>query len=368
MEHHPDRGGDIEKFKEIKAAYETLSDEKKRQQYDQFGPEGVQDDNMGGNQGAGNPFSEDIFSQFFGGGAQQRTVRKTDTIHTRAELTLEEIFGGTTKDLHFMKQVICDSCDGLGATSKKGIKHCHVCNGTGVVTQTRQMGPFMQQVQSECTACGGQGKTISSEYKCGTCDGKKVVKKKKVLEVKIKAGVKHGTKLFLRGQADQHPDMEPGDIVLTVLQKKHDLFTCTGSDLVYKHKLTLAEALTGFKFPLNNVDGSTLVLESSDGEVISPGALKVVPGAGMPKSSGGGSARGDLYLMFDVVMPESVTSEVAEKLSELLPKPETNHLPEDGIPTSPKHAGRVPFKLDLDETDEGDFGSDEANSSNCRQM
>ena len=102
MEHHPDRGGDIEKFKEIKAAYEVLSDEQKRQQYDQFGPDGVQDEN--GQPGAGQPgagFNEDIFSQFFGGrqAGANRAPRKTETMHSRAELTLEEIFSGVTKEL-----------------------------------------------------------------------------------------------------------------------------------------------------------------------------------------------------------------------------------------------------------------------------
>lgn len=371
MEHHPDRGGDIEKFKEIKDAYEVLSDEQKRQQYDQFGPEGVKQSEQMGGQPGGQPFNEDIFSQFFGGGAQQRAPQKTDTMHTRAELSLEEMFQGATKELRFNKQVICDTCDGLGASSKKGIKHCRVCNGSGVVTQTRQVGPFMQQVQSECTACGGNGQTIDKAYECGSCNGKKVKREKKVLEVKIRPGIKHGTKLYLRGQADQYPGMEAGDIILTVNQKKHEHFTCADTDLVYKHKLSLAEALTGYRFPLKNVDGKTLVLESSEGEIVDAGSLQVVPGAGMPKGNRPDGDRGDLYVMFDVEMPKSISTEDAEKLKEVLSAKETSTtIPKDGVPTSPKRAGRVPFKLDIDTDDDGfnDDGYQGGGTQQCRQM
>ena len=377
MEHHPDRGGDIEKFKEIKAAYEILSDEQKRQQYDQFGPDGVQDENgqPGGQPGAGG-FNEDIFSQFFGGrqGAANRAPRKTETMHSRAELTLEEIFSGVTKELRFNKQEICNTCDGLGASSKKGVKHCRACNGTGVVTQTRQMGPFMQQVQSECMSCGGQGKTIDPAYKCGTCDGKKVVRKKKTLEVKIRPGTKQGTKLYLRGQADQHPDMEPGDIILTIAQKKHPTFSCAGNDLVYKHKLTLAEALTGYKVPLKNVDGKTLVLENDEGKVVQSGMLQVISGAGMPRGSGSDVSkipRGDLYVMFDVEMPQSLKSEDIEKLKEIFGETKTEEVPDDAVKTAPKNAGRVPFRLDVDiddDDDSEDWNDGGAQASQCRQM
>jgi len=366
MKHHPDRGGDVDKFKEISTAYEVLSDEQKRQQYDQFGPAGVQD-SAEGQQGA-SPFGEDVFSQFFGGGSRQRGPSKTETMHTRADLTLEEIYEGTTKELRFNKQTICEACAGLGASSKKGVKHCRQCNGSGVLMQTRQMGPFMQQVQSECPACGGQGKTIDPEYKCKPCNGKKIVKKKKVLEVKIRPGLKRGTKLYLRGQADQHPDMEAGDIILTIGQKAHPTFTCTGTDLIYTHKLSLAEALTGYNIPLKNVDGTTMLLQAEEGEVVDAGELKVVAGKGMPKDSKGGR-RGDLYVMFDVTMPKSVTKEQAEQLKQVLDSPVVTDAPSGAVETPMKSAGRVPFKLntadmgrDLESDDE------EEGATQCRQM
>ena len=266
----------------------------------------------------------------------------------------------------------------LSHTHTHAYKHTQHVTGTGVVSQTRQMGPFMQQVQSECMSCGGQGKTIDPAYKCGTCDGKKVVRKKKTLEVKIRPGTKRGTQLYLRGQADQHPDMEPGDIILTIAQKKHHTFSCAGNDLVYKHKLTLAEALTGYKVPLKNVDGKTLILENDEGKVVQPGMLQVLEGAGMPRGSASDVnkiPRGDLYVMYDIEMPKSLKSEDVEKLREIFAdqlEEEENKIPQDAVKTAPKNAGRVPFRLDVDIDDDGDDGWDSGESaeqaSQCRQM
>ena len=120
MENHPDQGGDMEKFKEIKAAYEVVSDEQKRAAYDQFGPAGVTDDGSGGQPGGGFG-AEDIFSQFFGGGfgAQQRRPQKTENVSASVAMSLEELYSGATKELRFNKQSICHTCDGQCSTVRR---------------------------------------------------------------------------------------------------------------------------------------------------------------------------------------------------------------------------------------------------------
>eukprot|EP00941_MAST-03F_sp_MAST-3F-sp1_P003467 g3467.t1 len=334
MKHHPDQGGDMAKFKEIKNAYEILSDEQKRAAYDQFGEAGV-DESMGGGGGGfpGGVDPNDIFSQFFGGQQTQRPrpPPKTDNINTAVQLTLEELYEGTTKELRFNKTVLCGTCDGLGASSTKGIKTCGTCNGSGYVVQTRQLGPMLQQVQSICPSCGGEGKTIDAAHRCGACNGTKVQKKRKELEVTIKPGLEHGQKLVLRGEADEAPDQEPGDIILTIQEKPHPSFQRVGSNLLYKHTLSLSEALTGYKVPLVLVCGKTQTLESIPGEVVSPGDLRALDNAGMPilgKTKGNTSKeeeeppRGQLFVQFDVEMPDSLTEDQQELITQALGKKE----------------------------------------------
>ena len=127
---------------------------------------------------------------------------------------------------------------------------------------------------------------------------------------------------------------------------------------MYKHKLTLAEALTGYKVPLKNVDGKTLVLENDEGKVVQSGMLQVISGAGMPRGSGSDVSKipeDDPCVMFDVEMPQSLKSEDIEKLKEIFDvDEEETEIPDDAVKTAPKNAGRVPFRLDVDIDDDDD--------------
>lgn len=379
MKHHPDQGGDMDKFKEIKQAYEVLVDEQKRAAYDQFGEAGV-DESAGGGPGGfggGGMDPNDIFSQFFGGQQAQRPQqpRKTDNINSAVQLTLEELYEGTTKSLAFNKTVLCGTCDGLGATSTKSIRTCTVCNGSGYVIRTQQMGPMLQQFQSVCTACGGEGKSIDPKDRCGTCHGAKVVSKRKELEVTIKPGLKHGQKLVLRGEADEAPNQEPGDIILTIHEKPHHTFSRSGKDLLYKHTLSLNEALTGYQIPLVLVCGKTRALKSVDGEVIAPGDLRVLKDAGMPlpgtqaktKNDEKDPPRGDLFVQFDVDMPNSLTDEQRKLITEVFGEKKLSGSAKEykQVTLEPVSKSRVKQSMSSGGSDYGGNGEE---GSGCRQM
>jgi len=308
IKNHPDKGGDPEKFKEISAAYEVLSDPEKRQIYDEYGEDALKEGMGGGGGGGGNPF--DIFEGLFGGmggggpfGGGRRGPRKGEDVVHPIKVGLADLYNGITKKLTLTKNVLCSKCDGKG--SKSGASgRCAGCQGSGVKVQLRQIGPGMvQQMQSVCPECRGAGQTISERDKCPQCRGNKVVEEKKVLEVHIEKGMTHNQKIVFEGEADEAPDTVPGDIVFVIQQKEHDTFKRKGADLYYEKELTLTEALCGFKFSIKHLDGRELLVQSTEGEIITPGMFKVIYDEGMPQH-GRPFDKGRLFVHFSVKFPQ----------------------------------------------------------------
>ncbi|MEY4906687.1 MAG: molecular chaperone DnaJ, partial [Pseudomonadota bacterium] len=246
MKHHPDRNqGDgakasEEKFKEVKEAYEMLSDAQKRQAYDQFGHAGV-DPNAGGFRGGpegfgGGGFAEafgdifgDIFSQGGGGGGQRRSgqqVYRGADLSYAMEITLEEAALGKEAQIRIPTWEECDTCHGSGAKPGTSAKTCTTCHGSGTV-HLRQ-GFF--SIQQTCPHCHGTGKIIPEP--CTTCNGQGKVKKQKTLEVKIPAGINEGQRIALRGHGEPGTQGGPaGDLYVEIRIKAHDIFERDGDDL-----------------------------------------------------------------------------------------------------------------------------------------
>jgi len=262
VKYHPDKNPNnpdaSEKFKEVSEAYEVLSDEDKRKLYDQYGKEGVQ--------GGGHASAEDIFSQFFGGGFSSffggggsRGPKKGDDIVHEIVCSLEDMYKGKTTKLAVTRSVICTKCEGSGAREGISAGKCATCDGSGVKIIVKQFGPGMiQQMRTVCNDCGGKGESLKEEDKCKNCKGKKTTKEKKILQVYIDKGMKHGQKVVFSGEADEYPGVEAGDIVFVISEKKHDIFKRNGKDLVVDYKLNLVEALTGFRFVIKHLDDRTL--------------------------------------------------------------------------------------------------------------
>ncbi|XP_078388646.1 dnaJ homolog subfamily A member 4-like [Cetorhinus maximus] len=280
LKYHPDKNPDEgERFKLISQAYEVLSDPKKRDLYDQGGEQAIKEGGVGGG-GFSSPM--DIFDMFFGGGGRmQREKRGKDVVHQLA-VSLEDLYNGATRKLALKKNVICDKCDGCGG--KKGaVEKCPNCKGRGIEIHVQQIGPGMvQQIQTMCSECHGQGEQINPKDRCKNCNGRKIVKERKILEVYVDKGMQDGQKITFRGEGDQEPGLEPGDVIIVLDQKDHDTFRRHGNDLVMKMEILLVEALCGFKRTIETLDKRTLLITSKPGEVIKVGSLKCVLNEGMP--------------------------------------------------------------------------------------
>jgi len=322
VKYHPDKNPNnpaaVEQFKEVSEAYEVLSDENKRKMYDQYGKEALKE---------GHASAEDIFSQFFGGGFSSffgggpRGPKKGDDIVHEIQCTLEDLYKGKTTKLAVTRNAICTKCEGSGAREGVSAGKCKTCEGRGIRVIIKQLGPSMiQQMQTPCNDCGGKGETIKEEDKCKNCKGKKVLKEKKILQVYVDKGMKHGQKIVFSGEADEYPGVEVGDIVFVVTEKKHDLFRRNGNDLIIDYKLTLVEALAGFSFSIKHLDDREILVKSEKDEIINPGDIRVIEGEGMPQHKKP-FEKGNLYIQFTIEFPKPgyFNSQQLKQLEEILP-------------------------------------------------
>ena len=289
FKYHPDKNkgdeGAEEKFKQATEAFEVLSDEEKRAQYDQFGksafgggPQGFQgaqgfdmDDAlrtfMGAFQG------ENIFEQLFrgtGGGGRPAVHRGPD-IRIRLKLTMEEISKGVTKKLKITRNVSCEKCGGSGAKPGTSPVTCPECHGRGQVARQQNLGMFGAfQSVSPCGHCGGSGQVI--EEKCESCGGLGVTKGKSTIEVEVPAGVTTGNFIPMRGQGHAGPrNGVPGDLLVMIEELPHSLFERHGDHILLELPVSLDVAVLGgsvevptlggkakLKIPAGTASGSTL--------------------------------------------------------------------------------------------------------------
>lgn len=348
LQHHPDKGGDEERFKEITTAFEVLSDEEKRQLYDEYGEEGLRE---GAGGGGGNP--HDIFDAMFGGGGGMfgggpRGPRKGDDVVHSLNVTLEDLYKGKMSKLAIIRNRVCVPCKGSGASSPDAVRSCSTCDGSGVRIMLNQIGPGMvQQVQARCPSCQGAGETIADRYKCTTCKGNKVSKERKVLEVYVGRGMQNGQKIVFTGEANENPGLVAGDVIVVLKQAQHKSFNRRGENLFVEREISLTDALCGFQFSIQQLDGRQLVVTSKPGSVIKPGELKTIPNEGMPiwKRS---DDRGYMFVKFTIAFPAFVGPSEAAELEQVL---------------GPK----TPLNMDLDHEDVEevgllDFDQDQARS------
>lgn len=237
--HHPDKGGDSEKFKEITKAFETLSDENKKKHYDQFG----EDD------GNGIPNSSDIFGQMFGGGMRMQSntqrSRGKNIVH-EVNLTLKEIYNGKNLNVTVNRKIIDQS----------KVNICQQCNGQGMICQTVRMGPMIQQIQQPCQSCGGQGKSF------------KINNITENIKVAIPKGAPNNHKITIYDKGDDIAGGDPGDLIIVVKEIKDEVFERKGYDLFIHKDISLLEALKGFKIELSTLDNRNILITND--KVIKP--------------------------------------------------------------------------------------------------
>ncbi|OIV46999.1 molecular chaperone DnaJ [Sodalis sp. TME1] len=317
MKFHPDRNsGNAEaeaKFKEIKEAYEVLTDAQKRAAYDQYGHAAFEQGGMGGGGfggGAGGAdFSDifgDVFGDIFGGGRRQRASRGAD-LRYNMELSLEEAVRGVTREIRIPTLEECDVCHGRGAKPGTSAVTCPTCHGQGQV----QMRQGFFSVQQTCPTCQGQGKIIKDP--CTKCHGHGRVEKSKTLSVKIPAGVDTGDRIRLtgEGEAGEH-GAGAGDLYVQVQVRKHPIFEREENNLYCEVPINFAMAALGGEIEVPTLDGRVKLKVPAETQT---GKLFRMRGKGV-KSVRGGS-QGDLLCRVVVETPVKLNERQKQLLREL---------------------------------------------------
>jgi len=317
---HPDKGGDPELFKEVTHAYEILSDQDKRSIYDARGEAGLSEQG-----GMGGMDPQDLFSQLFGGGggffgagggSSRGGARKTKDLVHRVHVTLEDLYKGKTTKLALTRNVICSKCKGKGG--KEGaVKACTSCSGRGIKITLRQVGPMIQQIQAACDDCSGSGEIINPKDRCSHCKGKKVLPEKKFLDVHIDKGMKGGESIHFRGESDQSPIAETGDVTIIIEERPHDRFKRQDNDLIAEFEVDLLTALAGGQFGIKHLDDRALLVRLEPGEVIKHGDHKVILGQGMPSRRH--HEPGNMYVKINVKFPDHIDMASIPLLERALP-------------------------------------------------
>ncbi len=334
IKYHPDKNpGDKEaeeKFKEAAEAYDVLSNPDKRARYDQFGHAGMSGAAGGGFGGfSGGGFSmEDIFSQFgdifggrfgggfggFGGGGSRRVNRGSD-IRVKVKLTLSEIANGTTKKLKISKTIACDKCGGSGAKDSNSYSTCSTCNGSGYVTRVENSFFGRVQTQSVCPTCGGTGKVITD--KCDKCSGEGVMRGDEVVEIKIPAGVGEGMAVTVsgKGNAARHGGIN-GDLLVMIEEEHNPELVRDGNDLIHNLNLPLTTCILGGEVEVPTIDGRAKIKIATGTHA---GKVLRLRGKGLPDVNGYG--RGDIMIVVDITIPDSLNKEERELVEKLSTMP-----------------------------------------------
>jgi molecular chaperone DnaJ len=335
--HHPDAGGDEEKFKEINEAYEVLSDSEKRSQYDQYGqyfggqvPPGAGAGGYpgGGYAGAGWPGAGgaaggtggfrvedlgDIFgSVFSGGGGFGRQAgpqpRRGRDVEVKLDLSFESALKGTSAKVEIERAETCSVCKGSGAKPGTSPVTCPTCGGAGTVSQGQGMFGFSRP----CPRCEGRGTVI--EQPCSTCRGKGSVVRRKPVTVNVPAGATDGGRLRFKGKGESGVDGgPPGDLYVVTRIAPHPVFARDGADVTMELPVSIAEAALGAQITIPAPDGTKHKLKVPAGT--QPGKIFRFKGKGAPKLKGRGS--GDLRVRAKVVVPEHLTDTQRELLEQL---------------------------------------------------
>ncbi|GAA0482813.1 molecular chaperone DnaJ [Salinibacillus aidingensis] len=317
--YHPDVSKEedaADKFKEVKEAYEVLSNEQKRAQYDQFGHAGA---NGGAGQGGFGGFGAedfggfgDIFDMFFGGGRRRdpNAPRQGADLQYTMDLTFEEAIFGKETDIQIPKEENCDTCNGTGAKAGSHPETCSHCGGSGQLNQ-EQNTPFGRVVNRRvCHYCQGTGKIIKD--KCNTCGGSGKVKTHKKIHISIPAGIDNGQQIRVAGHGEPGVNGGPaGDLFVVARVQPHEFFERDGDDIRCELPLTFTQAALGDELEVPTVHGKVKLKVPAGTQT---GTFFRLRGKGAPNVHGRG--QGDQHIKVRVITPKNLSDRQKELLRE----------------------------------------------------
>ena len=318
--YHPDVSKEpdaVEKFKEVQKAYDCLSDETKRKNYDQFGSEEGNpfgDGGFSGGFGGGFGGFEDIFSSFFGGGRNRRQSNgptRGNDIRVNITLTFEEAAFGVKKEIKVDRHEECTKCAGTGAESKNDIHTCNRCHGTGRVL-TEQV-TILGRIQSEttCPDCRGKGKII--EKVCSNCRGAGKTRKQAKISVNIPAGIDDEQTIRLSGQGEAGSNGGPsGDLFINVSVQEHQIFERDGNDIYLELPVTFSQFFFGCEIEVATIHGKVKMKITAGTQT---GTKLKLAGKGIQNQTSGRS--GSQYVIIKVITPTKLDSTQKELFTKL---------------------------------------------------
>ncbi len=323
-QYHPDKNkGDDTKFKEVNEAYQVLSDDGKRAQYDQFGSAGPQGFGGGAGGFGGFDFSGfqnaqgfdmgdlgDIFSDFFGGGmGGANRPRRGRDISTEISIPFADSIFGTVRKILITKISSCDTCHGSGAKAGSKNVTCSQCNGKGQIRETRRslMGAFT--TTRMCDACAGSG-SVPQEH-CASCKGAGVRRKEEEVEIRIPAGIESGEMIRMTGMGEAIRHGTAGDLYVKINVTPHHTFKRDRMNLLMDMEVKLTEALLGGERKIETLDGPVTVKIP---EGIASGTVLRVKEKGVMSGRG---KRGDLMIQVTVKIPTKLSKKSKEAIEKL---------------------------------------------------
>ena len=319
--YHPDNKetGDESRFKEINEAYQTLSDDKRRAEYDAYGHVF-----SGGSQGGAgfSGFSSrwqdvdlgDIFGEFFNGGFGRGQEERGRDISIDLSLSFEESIFGASRAILLAKTSLCDACAGSGAEKQKGFIACASCNGQGRMHETHTSIFGTLNSVRECAECRGIGKM--PKVKCGECYGVGLLKKQEEIPVRVPAGIQSGEVIRLSGFGEAVPrGGVSGDLYVRVHVGTHPMWKREGSNLITDLPLKLSDALLGAEYTIKTLEGTNLKVNIPVGA--SFGEKLRVRGKGVPLEGTMRGRRGDLLIRLNINLPKHLSRKVRALIEEI---------------------------------------------------
>lgn len=313
-EYHPDKGGDEQKFKEISEAYEVLSDNEKKANYDRFG-------HSNPNQRQGNPFSgfRNPFGGGFGGGfggfTNEPQIRTGPDMSVLIKLTLEEIFTGVKKTYKYNRKVKCNTCNGHGG---EDTKQCNNCGGSGRAINIIETPIGVIQQVTTCHVCNGMGQTYTKQ--CNTCNGDGVVDKLETIEVDIPSGVSEGMSFVMEGKGSGIKGGVEGDLYVKIHELQHKQYIRSGSDLKMTLKLSYPQLILGDKVEIETIDGSKIRISIPEHSDV--GSNLRIPFKGI--KTYGKEGRGDVLITLSIHIPKIIDDDTKSLIIDLKEKLEKN--------------------------------------------